>query len=645
MSSTWHMITFDQWILNVIAGYEIEFDELPAQTFLPRPVSLSASEQHDLDLALEDFWHQKIIETCPPFEEDSFYSNLFITRKCDGSARVIINLKQLNESMDHIHFKMDTVRDAIQLMRPNCSFGSVDFKHAYFSVAVAQNFRKFLRFIWRGRHFQFTCLPQGLSSAPRVFTKLMKPVFSYLREKGHTIVGYIDDSLLVEDSPQELEQALREAVHLFDDLGLTVHLDKSVLHPVQEIEYLGVVLNSKSMTVSLSQRKKDKIVNLGLQLLDQKKVTVQDLSVFIGNVVAAEPAVLHAPLHYKSLEILKNETLKLSRGDFEAKLWLNDDARSDILWWIKNIQTSSRSVGSLGPQYEIESDASKKGWGGVFQNQSTGGHWSKLESSEHINCLELRAGLFTLQAFCSHLTDTHILMKMDNTTAVACVNKCGSTKIPLLTLTKELFVWAQDRNILLSATHIPGITNVGADLESRKQNFDTEWMLKKQYFMKICEIYNTPQIDLFASRINCQLPKYVAWKADPTAWAIDAFTVSWMEFDAYAFPPFSLLGRVLQKTEEEGGRMTLVAPVWPTRPWFPRLLKMVTDVPRLLPLRCLMLPQEPEMNHPIKSLRLAVYRLSGRPSESRAFRLQLSPSCSNHDVRGPDIHRTVASIL
>ncbi len=50
------------------------------------------------------------------------------------------------------------------------------------------------------------------------------------------------------------------------------------------------------------------------------------------------------------------------------------------------------------------------------------------EQSKHINELELRAAFFTLLSFCGHLSEVHIRLMMDNTTAIACVNNFGSMK-------------------------------------------------------------------------------------------------------------------------------------------------------------------------------------------------------------------------
>ena len=116
-------------------------------------------------------------------------------------------------------------------------------------------------------------------------------------------------------------------------------------------------------------------------------------------------------------------------------------------------------------------------------------------------------------------------LRIDNTTAVACIEKCSSTKETLLGLTEDIFTWAYESNVTLSAVHIPGTDNIDADRASRDANIDTEWMIKPQIFSSLCIIFSKPSIDLFACRINAQLPKYVSWRPDPNAYDTNAFTM------------------------------------------------------------------------------------------------------------------------
>ena len=136
-------------------------------------------------------------------ENGEFLSNIFLHRKKDGNYRMILNLKCFNENVSKHHFKMEYLQSAVRLMKPGCYMASVDLKDAYCSVPIHQSHQKFLKFAWRGKLFQFTCLPNGLSSAPRCFTKIFKPVYATLRRAGHDNVGYIDDQYLQGDTKDE----------------------------------------------------------------------------------------------------------------------------------------------------------------------------------------------------------------------------------------------------------------------------------------------------------------------------------------------------------------------------------------------------------------------------------------------------------
>ena len=123
-----------------------------------------------------------------------YVSTILLRKKKNGSYRLILNRKGLNESVEYQHFKMESLTCAIQLMKKNCNMASIDLTDAYYTVPVAVEHRKYLRFFSRNRLFQYTCLPNGLASAPRYFTKLLKPVYSTLHSQGYLNVGYIDDS-------------------------------------------------------------------------------------------------------------------------------------------------------------------------------------------------------------------------------------------------------------------------------------------------------------------------------------------------------------------------------------------------------------------------------------------------------------------
>jgi len=85
-----------------------------------------------------------------------------------------------------------------------------------------------------------------------VFTKLLKPVYSHLRLKGHVSSGYLDDSFLEGDSHDACLSYVQDTLSLLGDLGFCPNLDKSVVQPTQVLEHLGFILNSLDVSVSIT---------------------------------------------------------------------------------------------------------------------------------------------------------------------------------------------------------------------------------------------------------------------------------------------------------------------------------------------------------------------------------------------------------
>ena len=174
----------------------------------------------------------------------------------------------------------------------------------------------------------------GLSSSPRIFTKMLKPFFSALRSQfGHTCLGYIDDSFYLEDSYLECEEATLHAVQLFISLGFKIHPEKSVVIPTQVLEFLGFILNSILMTVSLTEKKAEKILQLCQKFsYPSRQFTIREVASFIGTLVSSFPGVEFGPLHYRHIEADKELNLKLSKGNFDSHMTLSHDSLKDVCW-------------------------------------------------------------------------------------------------------------------------------------------------------------------------------------------------------------------------------------------------------------------------------------------------------------------------
>ena len=212
------------------------------------------------------------------------------------------------------------------------------------------------------------------------------------------------------------------------------------------------------------------------------------------------------------------------------------------------------------------------GWGATLSTSTTQGLWTFHEAQFHINILELLAINFGLRALLDDSHDTHIQIQSDNTTAIAYITEMGGCHSQECdSVARDIWEWAITRRNWLSASFIPGKQNASADQLSRKFNAVTECRLNPLLFIQISTVFGTPSVDLFASRINHQLETYVSWRPDPGAAYIDAFTIDWKRFsNGFAFPPFCLITRCLQKIVQDRATIILVVPLWPTQAWFSR---------------------------------------------------------------------------
>jgi hypothetical protein len=101
-----------------------------------------------------------------------------------------------------------------------------------------------------------------------------------------------------------------------------------------------------------------------------------------------------------------------------------------------------------------------------------------------------------------------------------------------------------------------------------------EWELHESNFREICNKYGTPEIELFASRLNHKLDTYMSWRPDPKAVAVDALSENWSQTFFYAFPPFNMIGKVLQKIELGNCTAVVVVPKWTTQSWWPKFMQL-----------------------------------------------------------------------
>ena len=635
----WRKITNDETVLDIVQHCHLEFmdGENPVNSNFYRN-KFSDMEENVVKQEIENLLAMGVIQEVSHHPNEYISPIFIIPKQTPGEYRLILNLKSLNSYMQYHHFKMDTFETVLKLVKPGMYFASTDIRHGYYSVPIAEEDQVKLRFNHSGKIYQYKVLPNGLCSAPNWFTRLMKPVYASLRMLGHQNSGYIDDSLCLGDSYKECEANVKDTVCLMTDLGFMLHEKKSVLIPSQTITFLGFVMDSVQMVVTLPIKKVEKIVQACSELYKQNRAKIRDVARVLGLLVSSFSAVEYGPLFYRSLERAKIQALQHHFGDFESYMFITVDMKQELFWWIQNLHTQKRRISHENPDLTITSDASAIGWGAVMGSQKIGGRWDETESHNHINVLELLAVSHALKSFCKSQTKLHVQVKSDNSSTVAYINNMGGKTEKLNNIAKDIWLYCKEREIWLTATHIPGERNE-ADFSSRNFNETIEWKLDESVFLQLVDKFGLPDVDMFATRLNCQLDRFVSWRPDPDAEAINAFSVDWNGKYIYAFPPFRCVSQVLQKARQDRADVLLVAPFWITQNFFVSILEMLTHDPFILKVtqNTLKLPQTSKIHPLTNKLHLLLCRISGNPLKCENYRRTLLISSWPHGGR---LHRS-----
>jgi hypothetical protein len=240
---------------------------------------------------------------------------------------------------------------------------------------------------------------------------------TFLCRSGIRLVIYLDDLLIVGSSLEECSASVCLVIKVLQSLGFLINFGKSETLPTQCMEYIGLIINSVSMSFHLTERKIDDIKRLSRETLKKKKFSLRELAKIIGNVNWASYAVNFAQAHFRNLQSLYNS---FPKDDLDLIVSLTQEARSDLSWWLTEADfPSGKAILTSRPDLRLASDASRTGWGVVCLDIRTGGPWTRSELLLHINGLELLAALKSLECFTASVRDWSVEIQIDNKAAVS----------------------------------------------------------------------------------------------------------------------------------------------------------------------------------------------------------------------------------
>jgi hypothetical protein len=281
----------------------------------PRACKRKQKELSEDEIRMLDAEVQRMLEMNAIAEstrEDLILSSIYTVPKKNGKRRPVINLRWVNEHIKKIHFKMSTMRDVKQALNKDCWMASIDLTDCFWGLPLSEHDQRACAFHWRGKNYVFRCLPFGLSLSPYFITKLYRNVVEHLQARGHRVIIYIDDILILGNNKSECERSVQAVRSCLQDLGARINEEKSHLMPTQKLEYLGFILDSKQMKIWTPAKKLLNTKKALKTFLRGNLATPREVASVLGKLNSLSDALLPARVHTAAIHDFKEKTLRRS---------------------------------------------------------------------------------------------------------------------------------------------------------------------------------------------------------------------------------------------------------------------------------------------------------------------------------------------
>ena len=292
------------------------------------------------------------------------------------------------------------------------------------------------------KHCQFAVLPFGLSSAPYLFTKLLRPVITSWRCKGIPMVIFRDDGL---GGGASKMKAKINSLTVHADLlkfGFVINEDKSIWEPVQIITWLGTVFDINQGFISVTEQRISKLkVNVDSVLKgDSMIVNVRSLATVVGQIISSTPCVGGVTrIMTRSLYAVVN-----TKVSWDSTVVLTKEACSELVFWSQNVDSLNCRCHSwlslCQPAKLVYSDASDYACGSFIHSEGKifQQNWSPVERNNSSTWRELKAVELALISFAPSLLGKQVAWFTDNTNVVSIVHS-GSKVTELQDLALRIF--------------------------------------------------------------------------------------------------------------------------------------------------------------------------------------------------------------
>ena len=271
---------------------------------------------------------------------------------------------------------MEGLHTARSLLRKGDYMMKLDLKDAYYAVPIHPESRKYLRFQFKGTIYEFRCLPFGLSLAPRVFIRILRPIVAKLRSEGIRTVIYLNDLLLIHHQKDTLSKIFLYVRRLSSSLGFIVKLEKCSPEPTRRLVFLGAVLDTTCMSVALPEEQISRMQGACQEMLDSQSTSLGRLSSLLGRMShAARTGPWVAPLYYRALQ--RQQALLLHQFGWRPRcqISLSQPSLEDLRWWVSSAPPMPITDAGRNLQWHLDWGTLERGGGSttlqLFGTQSS----------------------------------------------------------------------------------------------------------------------------------------------------------------------------------------------------------------------------------------------------------------------------------
>jgi hypothetical protein len=412
---------------------------------------------------------------------------LLVIIKPGRKPRLCIDLsRNLNDYLVVLNFSYTNVSHAVKLSSAGSWYSKLDLSNCYLSFHLHPDAVEHFAFCFEGKHYAFTRMPFGLSSAPYICTQLLSVVAYKLRQLGLVLVRYLDDFLLISSTEEQAARDLLVAQQVFRHYGLVVNPDKTE-GPAQRMSFLGVLIDSLQQTLSVTAERVQELLQLlsGFRADGKRAASAHELMSLVGKLSFAAACLPGArPFMRRMLDLVPHGRSRHKRVDLSASF------HCDLLYWSTRLQAWNGRCSWIVPApLVLVSDASVEGFGFHLRSLPPGfdaaslptalqpgsgvlGLWSArhqhlISSHRQIQWAEMFAALAAVLVYSPFVRNSSVLLLMDNSSDVGAINRQSSRSKSVCVLVRALFDLSFRCHFALRAQHISGTSNVLADFLSR----------------------------------------------------------------------------------------------------------------------------------------------------------------------------------